>query len=113
MRLSPIEEWRIFVGKNRLTDRGQRTPEGNQRGERPLASYPGRRGQRPIVSAGSAEMAIAHVLGGWRSPEAPRRQQRKGYSDRTSERSRDLVGARVDCEAKRDEKVGLRRPCKF
>ena len=50
----------------------------------------------------------------WRSPQAPRRQQRRGYSDRTSERFRDLVGARrVVCEAKRDEKLGLRRPCIF
>ena len=34
------------------------------------------------------------MLDGRRSPEAPRRQQQRGYSDRTSERSRDLVGAR-------------------
>ena len=49
------------------------------------------------------------VLGGWRSPEARRRLVRRGYSDRTSYRSRDLVGARVVCEAKRDENLGLRR----
>ena len=47
---------------------------------------------------------------GWRRPKAPRGQQRRGYSDRTSERSRHLVGARVVWEAKRDEKLGLRRP---
>ena len=51
--------------------------------------------------------------GGWRSPEAPRKQQRRANSDRTSEQSRDLVGARVVCEARRDEKLGLRRPCDF
>ena len=47
---------------------------------------------------------------GWRSPEAPRGQQRRGNSDRIySERSRDLVGARVVqvWEAKRDEKHGF------
>ena len=38
---------------------------------------------------------------GWRRPKAPRGQQRRGYSDRTSERSRHLVGARVVREAKR------------
>ena len=36
----------------------------------------------------------------WRSFEAPRGQQRRGYSDRTSERSRGLVGARAVWEAK-------------
>ena len=51
------------------------------------------------------------VLRGWRSSEAPRRKQRRGYSDRTSERSRDLVGASVVCEANVNEKRGLRRPC--
>ena len=51
------------------------------------------------------------VLAAWPSPEAPRRQQRRGWSDRTSKRSRDLVGARVVCEANRDEKLGLRRRC--
>ena len=50
---------------------------------------------------------------GWRRPKAPRGQQRRGYSDRTSERSRHLVGARVVWEAKRDEKLGLRWPCIF
>ena len=50
---------------------------------------------------------------GWRRPKAPRGQQRRGYSDRTSERSRHLVGAHVVWEAKRDEKLGLRRPCFF
>ena len=47
---------------------------------------------------------------GWRSPEAQRGQQRRGYSDRTSTPSRDLVGARVVWEAKRGDKLGLRRP---
>ena len=46
---------------------------------------------------------------GWRRPKSPNGQQRRGYSDRTSERSRHVVGARVVGEAKRDEKLGLRR----
>ena len=37
---------------------------------------------------------------GWRRLKASSRQQRRGYSDQTSERSRDLVGARVVWEAK-------------
>ena len=45
---------------------------------------------------------------GWRSPEAPRGQQQRGYSDRIySERNRDLVGARVVEEAKGNEKLGF------
>ena len=50
---------------------------------------------------------------GWRRPKAPRGQQQRGYSDRTSERIRHLVGARVAWEAKRDEKLSLRRPFCF
>ena len=46
------------------------------------------------------------VLVGWRSPQASCRQQRQGYSDRTSERSRDLVGARVVCDLRGDEDLG-------
>ena len=45
----------------------------------------------------------------WRRPETPRGQHRRGYSDRTSERSPHLVGARVVWEADGDEKLGLRR----
>ena len=48
-----------------------------------------------------------YVLGGWRSPEAPRKLVRRGYRDRTSERGRDLVGARAVWEAKRNEKTGF------
>ena len=44
---------------------------------------------------------------GWRRPKAPRGQQPRGYSDRTSMRSRHLVGARVVWEAKRDKKTGF------
>ena len=52
---------------------------------------------------------------GWAGagPKAPRGQQRRGYSDRTSERSRPMAGARVVWEAKRDEKLGLPWPCFF
>ena len=56
--LDPIEEQRSKK-QNRITHMGQRTPEGNQLAERWPASSPGRRGQRPIVSAGTAEEAIA------------------------------------------------------
>ena len=47
---------------------------------------------------------------GWRSPEAPRGHQRRGYSDRTSEHNRDLVYVCVVSGAKGDENPGLRRP---
>ena len=50
---------------------------------------------------------------GWCRPKISRGQQQRGYSDRTSERSRHVVGARVVWEARRDEKLGLRRPCSF
>ena len=53
------------------------------------------------------------VLGGWRSPEAPHRQQRRACSDQFSGRSRHLVSARVGREAKRDEKLDLEPPCNF
>ena len=60
MPLGPIAYQGIaYFAKNRLTHKGQRTPEGNQRGERRPAYSPGRRGQRPIVSAGTAEEAVA------------------------------------------------------
>ena len=44
---------------------------------------------------------------GWRRPKAPRGQQRPGYSDRTSERSRHFVGARAVWEANRHEKLSF------
>ena len=47
---------------------------------------------------------------GWHSPEASRWHQRWGCSDRTSERSCDLFGARMVREVQRDETLGLRRP---
>ena len=50
---------------------------------------------------------------GWRRPKVPRGQQRRESSDRTSERSRHLVGARVVWEEQSDEKLGLRRPRVF
>ena len=69
---------RVFE-KNRITYKGQRTPGDNQRGERRPASSLGRRGQRPIVSAGTAEEAI--VLGtSWGPGAAPK--PHAGSSDR-------------------------------
>ena len=67
----------------------------------------------------AADSFCLRWIGGYRSwglsgelvpPQTARGQQRRGYSDRTSERSRHLVGARVVWEATRDEKLGLRRP---
>ena len=77
MPWGPIEEQRFF---NRITHKDQRTPEDNQRGERRPASSPGRRGQRPVASVGTAEEAIALGMS-WVAGEAPRRQQRRGYND--------------------------------
>ena len=60
-----------FAKKNRITHKGQRIPEGNPRGERRPASCPGRCGQRPDVSAGTAEETIA--LGrSWVAGAAPK-----------------------------------------
>ena len=70
-------------------------------------SSPERRGQRQTRFASTGWEAIALGISwvGWGRPKAPRGQQRQGYRDRTSERSRHLVGARVFWEAKRDEKL--------
>ena len=46
---------------------------------------------------------------GWRRPAAPHGQQQRGYSGRTSVRSRDVVVGRVTFEVQGDEKLGLRR----
>ena len=76
----------------------------------------------PGAPRAAADAFCWHRLGGqeaialgvaWvscRRHKAPRGQQRRGYSDGNSERSRHLIGARVVSEAKRDEKVSLRRP---
>ena len=45
----------------------------------------------------------------WRRPAAPHGQQRRGYSGRTSERSRDVVVGHVTFEVQGDEKLGVRR----
>ena len=78
----------------------------------------GKRPPRSTVAAGSLflpaparRLSILGPLG--RSSEAPRGQQRRGYSDRTSERSRNLVGARVVWEVKRDDKTGFAKPLNF
>ena len=93
----------VFKKKNRITHKGQRTPEGHQGGERWPASSPGRRGQRPIVSAGTAVEAIA--LGTpWVAGAAPKphaKQPRRGYCKRFSERSRDL--GRCSCGLRGEE----------
>ena len=86
----------MLCAKIRITHKGQETTVGNQQCERRQASSPERRGYRQIVIAGTGSEAIALGISwvGWRSPEAPRGKQRRGYSDRTSERNRALVGAR-------------------
>ena len=61
-----------------MSHKGQRTLEGNQQGEQRPAPSPGRRGLRPIVSAGTAEEVIA--LGtSWVAAAAP--QPHAGSSD--------------------------------
>ena len=114
MNLGPIEEQRILL-----------TTSKNAQGSTNARGQPTRRATArvlPGVPRSAADCFCRHrrrgyrswhVLDGWRSPEAPRRQQQRGYSNRISERSRDLVGARVLFEAKRDEKLGLQRPCNF
>ena len=91
---------------------GQETPVGNQRGERRSVSSPERRGQRQtrFPSVGYEVIALGMSWVGWRRSKAQRGQQRRGYIDRTSERSRYLVGARVVWMAKMHEKLSLRRP---
>ena len=54
-------------------------------------------------------MALGVSWIGWRHPAAPHRQQRRGYSGRNSERSRDVVVGRVAFEVQGDGNVGLRR----
>ena len=55
-------------------------------------------------------MALGVSWMGWRHPAARHGQQRRGYSGRTSERSRDLVAVgRVTFEVLGDDKLGLRR----
>ena len=104
-----------YFAQNRITRKGQRIPGGNQPRRAMARVFPG--APRPAADSVCRRRRSGYrswgVLGGWRSPEAPRRQQRRGYRDRTSERSRDLVGAHVGCEAKKDENLDLRRPCVF
>ena len=73
----------------RTTHKGQRTPEGSQRGERWPAS-PGRRGQRPIFSAGTAEEAIA--LGpSWVAGAGPQPHAGSSDEDTAIERPSEVV----------------------
>ena len=53
-------------------------------------------------------MALGVSWMGWRHPAARHGQQRRGYSGRTSERSRDVVVGRVTFEVQGDEKLGVR-----
>ena len=117
MRGKYVRLWVPYRGRTCLCSnsnnaQGQETPVGNQRGERRNASSPERRGQRQarFASVGWEAIALGMSWVGWHRPKARRGQQRRGYSDRTSERSRHLVGARRVREAMRGEKRGVRRP---
>ena len=98
----------LFCVLNSNNAQGQETLVGNQRGER-LPGAP-----RPVADSFCQRRIGGYrswdALGGLAPPQRPRGQQRRGYSHRTSERSRHLVGARVVWEAKRDGKLGVRRP---
>ena len=62
-----------------------------------------------MISAGTAEEAIAFGTS-WVAGAAPKPHTGSRDGDTAiekRERSRDLVGARVVCEAKRDEKTGF------
>ena len=67
----PTEERRFFV--ERIThDKGQRTPERNQRGERRPASPPGRREQRPFYLPGPPKSLSLLGCRGWLAqPRSP------------------------------------------
>ena len=54
-------------------------------------------------------MALGVSWMGWRHPAAAHGQHRRGYSGRTSERSRDVFVGRVTFEVQGDETLGLRR----
>ena len=71
-------------------------------------------GGRLFLPAPPKRLSLLGCLGWLAQPRSPTQAaQRGGYSDRFSERSRGLVDARVVREAKREEKLGLRRPCVF
>ena len=91
----------------------QRTPDGNDRGDGRLASSPERGDCSFFAGSGYEAMTVGVSWVGWRSPIAPHGQQRRGYSGRTSERSRDLVVGRVTMVARGDEKLSVRRLCFF
>ena len=73
-----------------MTDRGQRTPEGNQRGKRRPASSRGRRGQRPIVSPSTAEEPIALGMS-WVAGGPPERHAGSSDRDAAIELVREVV----------------------
>ena len=54
-------------------------------------------------------MALGVSWIGWRRPAAPHGQQRRVYSGRASERTRDVVFGRETFEVQGDEKLRLRR----
>ena len=100
--MSPIEEWRRIIFQNSSND--------TKVEKYALATSDASDGKHPPRStattgsffffAGTGFEAIALGISwvGWRSPKALRWQQRRGYSGRTSERSRDLIAARVAWE---------------
>ena len=95
-----------------ITLTGQQTPDGNQRGKRRHASSPERRGswQDCFCRHGLRGDRSWDLSDGLAQPRSSTRAASTENSDPAPERSRDLVGARVVWEAKRDESTGLRRP---
>ena len=65
---------------------------------------------RLVLPAPARRLSLLGSLGWAGAAPKPHAGKRRGYNDRTSERSRNLLDARVVWEAKRDEKLGLRRP---
>ena len=95
---------RIIEARTRVNKRYNTAIDEASRGPRPPR---GTAASGKLFMWARGDRSSWEVLGGWRSPEDPRRQQRRGYSDRNSERSRDGVGARVVCDVKRGENLGF------
>ena len=85
----------------------------NTRGQRPRRAVARVLPTAPRLAAdcfaGSSleAMALGVSWMGWRRPAAPHGQQRRGYSGRTSERSRDVVVGRESFKVQGDKKTGF------
>lgn len=113
MTSDPIWEM-CTVLKNRTTHKGEPTNTCGQHLRRATSGVllgASRPAKHYVCRHRLSDYHTWGVLGGWCSPEATRGQQRRGYIDRASARSLDLVGARVAWEEKREGNRGLRRTC--